>query len=121
MTTKMTSREFFTTIAAIDTIPAELKEYAENQLLKMDERNKKQSETLSPAQQENLKLVEEFHNTMEADKQYLAAELGQAFGISVNKASAILRMMVAKELATVEDVKVPKKGTQKAYTVKKEG
>ena len=47
----------------------------------------------------------------------LASVIGETIGISTNKASALCRQLVAEKKMTVEEVKVPKKGMQKAYTV----
>ena len=38
-------------------------------------------------------------------------------GISTNKASALCRQLANEGKMIVEDIKVPKKGIQKAYTV----
>ena len=46
-----------------------------------------------------------------------ATQVGEALGVSTQKASALCRRAVKEERANVEDVKIKGKGTQKGYTV----
>lgn len=115
----MTNREFYTAITAIETIPAELKEFAEAAIVKMDETNAKRKEKAaekpSKKAEENAPLVNEAHTVLGTETK-TASDVAEAMGINVQKASYLLRTLVAEGRATVEDIKVPKKGTVKAYT-----
>ena len=46
-----------------------------------------------------------------------ATEVAEVLEVKVQKASALLRMAVAQERAVQIEVKLPKKGTVKAYTL----
>lgn len=50
------------------------------------------------------------------EKGVTASDAAAALDISVQKASSLLRQLVADGKANVEDAKIPKKGTQKFYT-----
>ncbi len=115
----MTNREFYTAIAAIETIPAELKEFAEAAIVKMDETNAKRKEKAadkpSKKAEENAPLVNEAYTVLGTETK-TASDVAEAMGVNVQKASYLLRTLVAEGRATVEDIKVPKKGLVKAYT-----
>lgn len=117
----MTNREFYTAIAAIETIPAELKEFAEAAIVKMDETNAKRkakaAENTEPSKKalENAPLINEAYTVLGTETK-TASDVAEAMGINVQKASYLLRTLVAEGRATVEEIKVPKKGTVKAYT-----
>lgn len=115
----MTNREFYTAITAIETIPAELKEFAEAAIVKMDEANakrkEKNAEKPSKWVEENAELIEQAYAALGTETK-IAADVAEALGISTSKATHVLKHLVATERATVEDIKVPKKGQVKAYT-----
>lgn len=50
-----------------------------------------------------------------ADKEVLASEVSAKLGVSVSKASALLKALVAEGVAEASDVKVAKVGVRKAY------
>ena len=54
-----------------------------------------------------------------AEKSHTASELAEVLEVSVQKASALCRQMVTSEEIWSEDVKIPKKGKQKLYSVLK--
>ena len=117
----MTNREFYTAVMAIENAPADLVEFAEAAIAKMDETNAKRKEKAKTTEksnkwaEENAELIEQAYAAL-GNEAKTAAEIGEALGISTNKATPILKHLVAAERATVEDVKVPKKGAVKAYT-----
>jgi predicted transcriptional regulator len=59
--------------------------------------------------------MEQIVNEILTSEAQTASAIAEAAGISVQKASALLRQIVADGKATVTEVKIPKKGTQKAY------
>ena len=112
----MTARRFFTEIQTYD-LPAELLDYAANEIQKLDDAAQKRKEKPTKAQQENAAIREQLHAYMVehlSDEYFSQAELGEALGISPNKAGALARQLVKDGLAEATDVKV-KGGTRKGY------
>lgn len=112
----MTARRFFTEIQGYD-LPAELLDYAANEIQKLDDAAQKRREKPSKAQQENAAIREQLHAYMVehlSDEYFSQAELGEALSISPNKAGALARQLVKDGLAEATDVKV-KGGTRKGY------
>ena len=112
----MTNREFLTTITTIENAPAEIKEYAEAALAKMDATNEARKAKPSKTAQANAPIMDQIVNEVLSDEALTAATVAEAIGVSVQKANALLRALVAEGRAEVTEVKVPKKGAQKAYT-----
>ena len=114
--TTMTARRFFTEIQTYD-LPAELLDYAANEIQKLDEAAQKRKEKPTKAQKENAAIREQLHAYMVenlSDEYFSQAELGEALEISPNKAGALARQLVQAGLAEATDVKV-KGGTRKGY------
>lgn len=112
----MTARRFFTEIQTYD-LPAELLDYAANEIQKLDDAAQKRREKPTKAQQENAAIREQLHAYMVehlSDEYFSQAELGEALGISPNKAGALARQLVKDGLAEAADVKV-KSRTLKGY------
>lgn len=109
----MTNREFFENIIN-GTINDEIKAHAEDAIKKMDARNAKRAGKPSKTAVANLPLIEEIKEVLTAEPQ-TARTIADKLDLSVQKASALLRQIVTNGDALVEDVKVPKKGTQKGY------
>ena len=114
----MTNREFFTAIASMTNINAELVEHATNELEKLDKRNASRAAKPTKAQKENEPIKEEIVKFLtEKGGFHTASEVMEACEISVQKASALCRQLVEEGALTVQEVKVPKKGKQKAYAI----
>ena len=115
----MTNREFYTNIANGNVTDAE-KEFALAAIAKMDETNEKRKNKVSPKEAEkqaaDAVVRESIFNALTADPQ-TAADLAAAVGISTQKASAQLRKLVADGKVVATDIKVPKKGTCKGYSL----
>ena len=112
----MTARRFFTEIQTYD-LPAELLDYAANEIQKLDDAKEKRKEKPTKAQRENAAIREQLHAYMVetlSDEYFSQAELGEALEISPNKAGALARQLVQAGLAEATDVKV-KGGTRKGY------
>ena len=112
----MTTRRFFTEIQTYD-LPAELLDYAANEIQKLDDAAQKRKEKPTKAQKENAAIREQLHAYMVenlSDEYFSQAELGEALEISPNKAGALARQLVQAGLAEATDVKV-KGGTRKGY------
>ena len=117
----MTNREFYTAVMAIENAPADVVEFAEAAITKMDETNAKRkekaAENTEPSKKalENAPLINEAYTVLGTETK-IASDVAEAMGINVQKASYLLRTLVAEGRATVEEIKVPKRGTVKAYT-----
>ena len=125
----MTNREFYTTI--VETIEnEELVAHAQAQLAKLDATAEKRKGKVSKADQEkrgaNAALATHIaHDILTAEPKtatdvaaILTAEGdADAEPVKVQKASYLLRLAVDMELAAVTEVKIPKKGSMKAYYI----
>ena len=116
---KMTKREFLTAIVELGvegTISSELGDFAEEEIAKLDAALAKRKEKVSAKAAENAPLMDKiYEDILKEDEVVTATIVGELMEISTQKASALLRKMVDEKRATVEDVKIPKKGTQKGY------
>lgn len=120
----MTMREFLKSV--IEKFGAESEEgiFAQAQIVKMDERLVIRKSKMTDAQKATAELAEQIFVSFEAGVVYTAAQVGTEFGISVQKASAILRMFVAAGTMTQTEVKIKackaegvKGGKVKGYTL----
>lgn len=112
----MTTREFLTAITSMPDISDELKEYAKGELKKLDKRNAARAAKPTKAQKENEPIKEEIVKFLtEKGGFHTASEVMEACEISVQKTSALCRQLVEEGRLKVKEIKVPKKGKQKAY------
>lgn len=111
----MTNREFYTNIAN-GTITEAEKEFALAAIAKMDETNEKRKNKPSKTAEANAPVIASLTNALTSDPQ-TAADLAAAAGISTQKASSLLRQIVASGVAVASDIKVPKKGVCKGYAL----
>ena len=121
----MTKREFFIKVSAGE-MTEEMQAFAAEQLTKMDAqleaRKGKVSEKEQAKRDANVALATrvatEILGAEAKTATDVAAELSEMLGeeIKVQKASSLCRKAVELELAIQTEVKIPKKGTQKAYT-----
>ena len=112
----MTNREFLTAVAAIENVLADIKEHAEAAIAKMDATNEARKNKPSKAAVENAPIMDQIFNEVLSGEAMTASAVAEAIGVSVQKANALLRALVADGRAEVTEVKVPKRGVQKAYT-----
>ena len=124
----MTNREFYTAITAENaTITPEMIEHATAQLAKLDATAEKRKGVVSKKDLEK-RAANEVAATHIAETiltaepktatdvaAVLTAEAGEE--VKVQKASYLLRLAVDMGLAAQTEVKIPKKGTMKAYSV----
>ena len=111
----MTNRDFLTAISNLENISEELKAEALARIEKIDATNEARKNKPSKKALENAPIMEQIVNEVLGAEAVTAGTVAEAVGISVQKASALLRALVAEGKATVTEVKIPKKGTQKAY------
>ena len=124
----MTNREFYTAITAENaTITPDMVEHAQAQLAKLDATAEKRKGKVSAKDQEKRDANEAMARHIATDiltseaktATDVAAILTEETGekVKVQKASYLCRLAVKMELANETEVKIPKKGAQKAYTV----
>ena len=111
----MTNRDFLTAISTMENISEELKAEALARIEKIDATNEARKNKPSKKALENAPIMEQIVNEVLGTEAVTAGAVAEAVGISVQKASALLRALVAEGKATVTEVKVPKRGVQKAY------
>lgn len=116
----MTRREFLMAVIA-EISNEELKAFAENEIAKLDERNHARSSKPSKTQLENEPIKENIINFLATQSDWVVASaIAESVGISTQKASALCRQLVADGIITETEVKIPKKGKQKAYRVEQD-
>ena len=121
----MTKREFFVNAAAGE-MTEEMMTFAAEQLVKMDAQLEARKGKLSEKEQAKrdanvalaTRVAKEILGAEAKTASDVAAELTELLGeeVKVQKASALCRKAVEMELAAQTEVKIPKKGTCKAYT-----
>lgn len=112
----MTNREFLNAIANDETLATEIRDHASAEIAKMDAANEKRKNKPSKAATENAPLIAQIVNEILGTEAMTASDVAAVLGVSVQKASSLLRTIVANGQAVATEVKIPKKGTQKAYT-----
>ena len=113
----MTNREFFTAIASNTTLSAELVEFATEAIAKLDKCNASRSSKPSKTAIANEPIKASIVEYVTAHAKSLASDIAVACEISTQKASALCVQMVKDEILAVCEVKVPKKGKVKAYSL----
>ena len=111
----MTNREFLNAVINAN-IDDETTDYAKSALAKLDATNEKRRNTPSKTQEANAPLMDQIVTSILTAEPKTASDVAGELGVSDQKASALLRAIVANGKAVAQDVKVAKKGTQKAYT-----
>lgn len=111
----MTKRDFLTAVSN-GIINAEITEYASAELVKMDEANEKRKNKPSKKAEENAPILASILEAL-TDTPAITSDIAAAVGISTQKASSLLRQLVADGKAVQSEVKVPKRGLQKAYAL----
>ena len=114
---KMTKREFFEAVMALENVDAELVLFAEQEIEKMNARNAKRSATPSKKSLENEPIKEKIVEFVSGcEESQIASVIAESVGITVQKASALCRQLVENGTLNVEEVKVKGKGKVKAYS-----
>jgi predicted HTH transcriptional regulator len=113
----MTKREFYEAIAKNETLVQEVRDFAEAAITKLDETNEKRRNAVSKKAAENQPLLEQIVNDILGNEPVTASEVAVALEISTQKASYLLRALVEQGKASAQDIKVPKKGKVKGYTI----
>ena len=118
----MTKREFFNEVIAVidgtsEVNVLELKEFAKAEIVKLDERNANRSSKPTKTQIENEPIKEKILEVLSTGERMVASAIAERLEISTQKVSALCRQLVESKKLKVEDVKIPRKGKQKAYSI----
>ena len=114
-TEKMTIREFLENVVKAE-ISDEMTAFALERISKLDEKNEKKKSASSAKKIENANIKTEILGKMKLGQNYRASEIGEIFGFSTQKASALLVQLEKEEKVTATEVRVKGKGKVKAYT-----
>lgn len=112
----MTNREFLTAVANAN-ISEEITAKANEELGKMDATNAKRKTVQSKTAKENEPIKKAIMEFLASVEGATAPVIGEKVGITTQKASALARQLADAGAVVAYDVKVPKKGTLKAYKV----
>lgn len=115
MEKKMTEREFLTAIVN-GNVSDEIKAYAEEGIAKLDAKNEKRKNTPTKNQEANAALKARIIELL-ADGAKVASEIGVALEVSTQKASALLVQLTNEGKVAQAEIKVPKKGAVKSYSL----
>lgn len=120
----MTTREFYNTIASMDTIPSELVEFATDALSKMETqaaaRREKAAEKAAEKQAEKAPLRDAILGVMGGEDEpktasMLIEEAGLTETVKPASVPSLLRPLVESGIVGKVDVKITGKGTQRGY------
>ena len=111
----MTKREFLMEVAKIEN--EELAEFAQAELKKLDDANEKRKEKTSKKAEENQPLIDKIVAEILGTEPKTASDVAAVLEVSVQKASSLCRAAVAQGKAVQSEIKIPKKGPTKAYTL----
>lgn len=118
----MTKREFLMDVIGaiegkegVDVVA--VRDFAMEQIAKMDERNANRSSKPTKTQIENEPIKEKILEVLSTGEKMVASAIAERVEISTQKASALCRQLVESNKLKVEEVKIPKKGKQKAYSI----
>lgn len=112
----MTKREFYEAIMN-GIVNEETEDFARAELERLDAQAAKRAEkSAEKAATFNAEVTEAMAG-LEFEGAITASQVGEQLGVSVQKASSIMRRAVDLGLATVEDIKISGKGKVKGYTL----
>jgi DNA-binding MarR family transcriptional regulator len=110
----MTQRDFFTNVIEAN-INDEMTDFAKEAIAKLDSRNEKRKSTLSKSQKANEAFKGEIITYLTGkDKYTLCSEIAEHFGVTTQKVSGVLTLMVKDGTVETTEVKV-KGGKRKGY------
>lgn len=121
-TNEMTMRKYHEAVLAIPGCPAEVAEKARAEIAKLDATNAKRTEKAAEKAKENEPLKAQIFDLLLARGTMTSPDIAGTLTteenpITTSKASAMCRQMVDDGRLNAEEVKIPKKGKLKAYSV----
>lgn len=112
----MTNREFLTIIANTETLSADVREFAQSAITKLDTKlSSRASKEREKKAQENAPLVAQLLEVLADGKFKTTADIATAMGVHPSKVTALAKGLVEDGTLTKDKVSVPKKGKQNAY------
>jgi hypothetical protein len=114
----LTTREFLNTVISAN-ISDEATEKATALLAQVDARNAKRASQPSKTAIANEPIKANIVALFDENTHLTANEVGTRLELTVQKASALLRQMVENGTLVAEEIKVPKKGKVKSYSLAK--
>lgn len=115
----MTNREFFEAVRSNPTLSAELRDFAAAAIDKLDKRNSDRKSHPSKTAIANEPIKTAIFDYLNKEGFVAtAADVAANCDITTQKASALLRQLVESGVLKSAEVKIPKKGKVKAYSVK---
>lgn len=113
----MTNREFFVAVSKCENVPADLREFAENSIAKLDAKlSSRAAKDAEKRAAENAPLIAKIREILTGGGM-TTADIAAALEVHTSKASPLLRKMVESGELTMEEVKIPKKGKVKKYSL----
>lgn len=114
----MTNREFYSAIAN-GTINDAIKAFAVDAIAKLDSKNENRRNKETPAHKDAVAYGDKFLAFMVKGRTYTASEIGKEFGISPNKATPALKLLVENgKVIKIDKFKAEKgKSPVKGYTL----
>lgn len=112
----MTQREFLTKVIATST-DVEIVDKAKELIEGLDKKNAQRASKPSKTQIENEPIKVSILEFLAGSKVQTAPEIAVAVGISTQKASALAKQLVEVGKVVQSEIKVPKKGKMKAYSL----
>lgn len=112
----MTTREFLTAVIATANTD-EMKDKAVALLAALDKKNESRKAKPSKVAVANEPIKKAIVEFITANGQKVASEIAEGMNITTQKASALCRQLVEDGVLKSEEVKVPKKGKVKAYSL----
>ena len=115
----MTNREFYTAIANAN-VSEEITAYAISAIEKLDATNEKRKAKAAEGQtkkaEENAPIKAAIFATLSAEPQ-TAPQIAAIVGVTHNKVTPLAKQLVAEGKAEQIDIKIPGKGSAKAYVL----
>lgn len=112
----MTKREFYNAVIEAN-VSEDTVAFAKAEIDKLDVTNEKRKNTPTKTQKLNAPLYDKIVNEILTHEAQTTSDIAGILEVSPQKASGLLRQLVKEGRAVASDVKVPKKGTQKGYTL----
>lgn len=111
----MTNREFYTAILTAN-VAEDLKDFAKEEIAKLDKKNEKRRNTPNKTQVANEPLKARILELLGNGKK-VASEIATALEVSTQKASSLCLQLVKEGAVVSSDVKVKGKGSVKGYAL----
>lgn len=110
----MTKREVMNAILKAD-VAEEIKEFAQNELDKMDRANAKRASKPTKAYIENTPLVEKIYEEILTEEPKFREDIAEELGVTPGKVGALMKRVIAEGKGKKVEVKVKGKGKKVGY------